>query len=81
MSKLPLVVLISGVALSLASPIAVRAATQGVPKDAEDIIRQGEPQPKKERVQKPVTTPKNVSAPKDAEAIIQQGEPQSKPKY
>jgi hypothetical protein len=77
MSKLPLVALISAVALSLASPIIVRAATQAATTDADQP--QGEPSPKKERVQKPVTTPKrDVSTPKGAEAIVGQGEPKAK---
>ena len=81
MSKLPLVALVSAVALSLASTIVVGASTPAVPKDAEAIVEKGEPQPKKERVQKPVTAPKrDVSLPSDAEAIVQKGEPQSKPK-
>jgi hypothetical protein len=77
MSKLPLVALISAVALSLASPIIVRAATPEIPKDADQP--QMTPSPKKERVQKPVTTPKrDVSTPKGAEAIVGQGEPKAK---
>jgi hypothetical protein len=62
MSKLPLAALISGLALSLAMPIAVRAATT----DADQP--QSVPSPKKERVQKPVTPLKrDVSNPKDAD--------------
>ncbi|HEV2008731.1 MAG TPA: hypothetical protein VGQ88_08420, partial [Burkholderiales bacterium] len=54
MSKLPLVALVSGLALSLASPVVIGAAT-----DADQP--QMAPQPKQERVQKPVTPPKRDS--------------------
>ncbi len=76
MSKLPLVALISGLALSLASPMIAGAATQVAPKDADQP--QMTPEPKKERMQKPATTPKGVSTPTGAEGIVAKGEPKAK---
>ena len=78
MSKLPLVALISGVALSLAMPIAVRAAaTDTIPQGAETIVGKGEPKPKKEKEMKPVTPVKrDAGSLKDADQP--QGSPQAK---
>jgi hypothetical protein len=78
MSKLPLVALISGVALSLAMPIAVRAAgTDAVPQGAETVVGKGEPKPKKEKEMKPVTPLKRDSGSlKDSDQP--QGEPMAK---
>jgi len=79
MSKLPRIALISGLALSLASPIIVRAADSAAPPGAESIVGKGEPRPKKEKVQKPVTAPKRATSDlKDADQP--QGEPATKPK-